>query len=96
MALAAASREKIARAIAARETFRVANVSGSTAAYTTGRLEEPWLSAYRDDDPVYTVFSYATPVSWFGRRGWIVPDVRYSVTTTHHQRVITLAIHNML
>ena len=44
------------------------------------------------DEPSYVVLSYATPIAWFGKRGWYVPDVRYSVTTSRHQGIARMAI----
>lgn len=41
---------------------------------------------------VYVVFSYDTPIAWWGDGiGWKVPDVRYSVTTSRHQSAVRLA-----
>lgn len=37
--------------------------------------------------PVYVVFSYETPIAWFSKHDitWHKPDVKYSMTTSHHQ-----------
>lgn len=34
----------------------------------------------------YAVWSYQTPIAWWSEAdGWTIPDVSYSVTTSHHQ-----------
>lgn len=50
---------------------------------------------------LYVVSSYATPIAWavrFGADGveWIQPPVKYSVTTTRHQSVVSSAIARVL
>jgi hypothetical protein len=43
----------------------------------------------------FVIFSYRTPIAWMIRNeGWVVPDTRYSVTTTHHQNVTRTAVAN--
>jgi hypothetical protein len=42
----------------------------------------------------FTVYSYGTPIAWHvAGSGWIVPDVRYSVTTSKHQGRTLWALH---
>lgn len=48
----------------------------------------------------YVVYSYNTPIAWHlshddGEDRWIVPDVKYSMTTTRHQGKISTAISVM-
>lgn len=50
-----------------------------------GRLPDRYSEALRTDEPVYVVWSYSTPIAWFGNRGWVMPDTKYSVTTSRHQ-----------
>jgi hypothetical protein len=33
----------------------------------------------------YAVYSYNTPIAWYGPDGWTKPEVGYSVTTSRHQ-----------
>jgi hypothetical protein len=34
----------------------------------------------------YRVYSYSTPIAWWSEQeGWVIPDVKYSITTTRHQ-----------
>lgn len=43
----------------------------------------------------FVVYSYDTPIAWHTvRRGWVVPTVTYSITTTEHQRLIKEAVDN--
>lgn len=71
-----------------------------------GRLPDPHRTAFlaaqpaygtrpgaEDADVLYVVFSYATPIAWFtAADGWVVPDVKYSVTTSKHQGVVRRAV----
>lgn len=44
----------------------------------------------------YIVWSYVTPIAWHLREGrWIMPDVRYSVTTSKHQSVARGIVRNV-
>lgn len=59
----------------------------------TGRLPEPYRTAYRDALDgyriTYTVCSYRTPVGWVLDDGSvIVPPVFYSPTTSRHQGLL--------
>jgi hypothetical protein len=63
--------------------------------YTAGRLPDPYYSDYvnRREHIDYVVVSYSTPIAWHDdERGWVVPDVRYSVTTSVQQGKIHTAI----
>ncbi|SRR6266851_1318210 len=59
----------------------------------TGRLPADWRRLYQTGAD-YVVFSYATPIAWHRPADdlWIVPDERYSVTTSRHQSLIGTAI----
>lgn len=66
--------------------------------YTAGRLPEPWYSEYntRREFIDYTVVSYFTPIAWHDtEKGWIMPDVKYSTTTSKAQGKIATAIAQM-
>lgn len=39
----------------------------------------------RDESIVQVIYSYNTPIAWLDAGQWIVPLVRYSVTTGKHQ-----------
>ena len=44
----------------------------------------------------FVIFSYATPIAWWSDEAqeWIIPDVKYSVTTSNHQSVVRTATSN--
>ncbi|HYJ33758.1 MAG TPA: hypothetical protein VE326_11110 [Candidatus Binatia bacterium] len=43
--------------------------------------------------PMYVVFSYGTPIAWVTIAGSVViPDVRYSATTSRHQKLAREAL----
>jgi hypothetical protein len=76
--------------LAAFEPFRThGNLSGTAGpTYEVGRLPEPHRSGYRErsEHIDYTVVSYSTPLAWHDdERGWVMPDVSYSVTTSKAQ-----------
>lgn len=57
-----------------------------------GMLPADWQAVYRNDRPVYTVLSYRTPIAWVARNGnLVIPDVKYSPTTTQHQWTVKAA-----
>jgi hypothetical protein len=51
----------------------------------TGYLPSEHAEAMRAQNPSYVVKSYNTPIAWHGDEGWIVPDVKYSRTTSRMQ-----------
>lgn len=51
----------------------------------TGRLDRDLAQILIEDAPDYIVFSYSTPIAWHGKRGWVMPAHKYSVTTSTHQ-----------
>jgi len=68
-------------------------VQGSTTGWFNGNGQLPpvWAERYRADEPnvVYTVMSYRTPIAWVLTSGEVViPDVKYSRTTTGHQGLL--------
>ena len=60
-----------------------------------GRLPERFHSQYQGDmmsKGFYVVKSYDTPIAWFTRGQWVIPDVKYSVTTSRHQNIVRKGI----
>lgn len=50
---------------------------------------------------VYVVYSYATPIAWVetsaqGTPVWIMPQTKYSATTTNHQSMVRQAARNLV
>ncbi len=55
----------------------------------TGVLPAEWRELYRASRIDFVVWSYVTPIAWRLADGtWIVPAVRYSVTTSKHQGIV--------
>lgn len=62
-------------------------------AYATGRLPAEHRDAARATTVDYVVFSYGTPIAWHDSvTGWVMPDERYSATTSAQQTKIRTAI----
>lgn len=63
-------------------------------AFDMGQLPENFHESARS--ATYTVYSYSTPIAWKNEDSvWIVPDVKYSVTTSAHQSKIATAIRQI-
>lgn len=41
----------------------------------------------------YIVWSYRTPIAWRVGTHWLIPDIRYSATTSRHQALLRTAAH---
>ncbi len=76
--------------------FDSGNVRGvEYAPYAMGILPQDWRTWVSQNRAaiVYTVYSYKTPIAFlfhdvedtFGRGVWVVPPVKYSVSTSRHQ-----------
>ena len=55
------------------------------------------LERFRNDQDAgriaYSVWSYATPIAWFvDGEGWIIPPVKYSMSTGRHQGYVRRAV----
>jgi hypothetical protein len=51
-------------------------------------MPQPHRSEYydRSEHIDYTVLSYGTPIAWHdNERGWVMPDTKYSTTTSKAQ-----------
>jgi len=87
-------------AIANRREFTGSNFRGSRMLDSMGILpnadrEVLWHDAGRGLFD-YIVYSYATPIAWHtSDRGWVVPDVKYSVSTTRHQSIVRKAVSEL-
>ena len=65
---------------------------------------EKLTALLRQERVEYVIYSYDTPIAYHVRDKtladgtvpfhWVMPDVRYSVTTSHHQSVVRTAIDN--
>jgi hypothetical protein len=63
---------------------------------TTGRLPADWRNLYQTGAD-YVVYSYGTPIAWHRPADdlWIVPDEKYSQTTSRHQGIIGTVISQL-
>ena len=71
-----------------RPGFAMKGVEGASTSY--GQLPKEILAEYEvyaaANNIFYTVLSYKTPIAWVTwNEKVVIPDVKYSVTTTHHQ-----------
>lgn len=63
-----------------------------------GRLPQKYADQIKEHNSLYIVYSYATPIGWcehgqFDAK-WTIPDVTYSITTTHHQSLLRVMVDN--
>lgn len=58
----------------------------SPSKYVTGRLPAEYVESFRAAE--YALYSYGTPIAWYGPSGWTFPPEKYSVTTSRHQSKI--------
>lgn len=93
MATHGKARTSTIRALGNREPFKRHGFNmwaSEGATMLQGRLPEAYWEQYsvlaKNGSIAYTVLSYGTPIAWVTLGGTvIIPDVKYSVTTTHHQ-----------
>ena len=77
--------------VARREPFIGSNLTGGPRGTvgSFGMLPLHWRDQFEDDRPDYVVWSYATPIAWHGHRGWTVPPVKHSPTTSRQLSYVT-------
>lgn len=80
--------------IAAKKEFNGSNIKGRNIAigsYVNLSLTQlpveyrKQLEAAIQINNVFVVYSYETPIGWCVGNQWVIPPVKYSVTTTKHQ-----------
>lgn len=60
--------------------------------FTWGRLSDGLRGDLEADQPTYVVWSYLTPIAWWSPdKGWVMPEEKYSLTTTQHQSQVRQA-----
>jgi len=83
--------------LARRESFTTSGALRGVLApsyVTTGQLPNEYVASAHS--AIYVVYSYRTPIAWLTPGGdWVMPDTRYSVTTTRHQSKIATAISQL-
>jgi hypothetical protein len=84
--------------IAARKVFsnHGGSLTGGTSPFAgAGRLPMERRNGFNqatDADDFYAVYSYATPIAWYAHGTWVIPEVKYSVTTSRHQAQVRRAV----
>ena len=91
------SRDAARAEIAARREFRGNSLWGthgtSHSGIIYGRAAELWTADTTAGQVSYVVMSYSTPIAWYTKRGeWVIPQEKYSHTTSRHQSVVRQAV----
>lgn len=83
------NQRQAATAITERRTFKASALSGRPGFDGFGRLDRSLALGVESAD--FVVYSYATPIAWHVGGAWIIPEVRYTVTTSRHQSLVRRA-----
>lgn len=87
-------------AIRNREPFKTSGaLKGVRHPAGSGQLSGMALSLWCADvnDISYVVYSYSTPIAWWhDPTGWLTVKDKFSVTTTSHQAVVSLALNTAI
>lgn len=76
---------------------------GNATGFAVGRLPSEYWDSVKDAD--YVVYSYATPIAWHisydtgsavANPRWVMPNEKYSLTTTRHQAIIRTALGDFM
>jgi hypothetical protein len=66
---------------------------GGSVGMIYGVAAEKWRESVEGGQDRYVVYSYGTPIAWFDDlSGWIVPEEKYSRTTSRHQGVVRRSV----
>ena len=96
--------KKIAEALEVRDPFEGNSMRAEYVAIDevieTGKLsdfDKKWLQSDQElarssGAPFYVVYSYATPIAWAYGTTVVVPDVRYSPTTSKQQTRVKISL----
>lgn len=92
MAIQTRNRNIIESKLISQEPFKIASMKGGEDT-GMGILPDELRARFEADSPFYVVYSYRTPIAWVSKDGeWVVPDVKYSATTTNHQNIVRVAV----
>ncbi len=60
-----------------------------------GRLPKQYWESVNHAD--YVIYSYSTPIAWhdYYQDKWVMPDEKYSATTSDHQSLVCTAISEL-
>ena len=91
------SNTKAGDLIADRVAFTGNNLYGVLTSYDQvvhliGQLPIEFEQQLKLDKPNFIVYSYNTPIAWHSDKGWFIPEVKYSVTTSKHQGYVRRAV----
>ena len=83
--------------IQSKRTFTANSMSArwDTTGFPTGMLNDQECSHVAlldNDDTVYVVYSYRTPVAWCQNGSWHVVTQKFSRTTSRHQSAVRSAL----
>lgn len=84
---------KFVPVLEAREAFKThGSLKGTdNPQWRFGEMPYEYRDSVKQAD--YVVYSYSTPIAWHvPNEGWVVPQVKYSTTTTRHQNMISVAV----
>lgn len=86
--------------LASREAFETGGAFhggpvGDSESYGLGRLPREYVTRLQANRPDYVIYSYSTPIAWHDADGWTVPHEHYSVTTSRHQGMASVAISQL-
>ena len=92
------SNQKAGDLIASRIGFTGNNLYGvvtsfNSVIYEMGRIPQEFGHQLKTDQPDYIVYSYGTPIAWHSGKGWFIPNIKYSVTTSKHQNYVRRAVN---
>lgn len=84
----------LARELSNRTEWHMGEMRGTAKVeWKWGRLDYSYRESVKRAD--YVVYSYSTPIAWHTPEGWVMPDVKYSPTTTTHQGKVSVALSVM-
>lgn len=84
----------VANAIRNHEDFKTSGSFWGTTSITAhfGRMPQEWTKKFHEAlalaQVTYVVNSHSTPIAWVADGQWVIPDVKYSGTTSTQQNVI--------
>jgi len=95
MALGFDSKKALQYGIDSQTDFYLGNLTGHR---VHGKIElgrMPKSHAKGIERAVYVVYSCGTPIAWaLDDKTWFIPRVDFSVTTSHHQAMVRVAVDN--
>lgn len=89
---------KLSKAIIGQHrSFTAASMTGLPLTYglpNQGELSDEVFEVLAEQQPTYVVFSYNTPIAWYGNAGWVIVNERFSNTTSKHQVIVRDALRH--